>query len=512
MATSARPVGTRARRWAILATMLVGTTLAVLDSSILSITVTPMMEEFRTDLRTVEWVLTSYNLAFAVFLIGLGSLGDAVGRRRLYVAGQLVFVAGSGLAALATGPWPLVAFRALQGVGAAALAPNALALIREHFPDGERGSALGIWAAAVGLGGALGPTVGGIVAQEWGWRALFLMNLPIGLLVAGAAYRLLAADPPRPRQTFDTPGFVALSATLLALSVALSGAPGLGGGRTRMAFLIVATLLGACFVLLERRAPVPLVDSATLLRPGVIAANVAVFFALLIMAGGMFLSVLYAQLLADASPAAIGLLLAPCAAATFAVAPLGGRLADTVGPRVLAVAGLAALAASVAIPARWHPVSAASVVLWSNLVAGLGLGLATPALIRAATESVAERRSGVSAGVYKTSNELGGVFGVVLLGTLLETRIAANALRQIPSHFLPQELSLKAVTSLKVLESHALQKGLALQDLAGFHRAVVEAVGRGFDQVFGLAALLAALGVLAGLLIPRRLGDREERP
>jgi MFS family permease len=121
----------RLRRWAILATMLSGTMLAILDSSVLNILVVPIMGEFQANLRTVEWVLTSYNLAFAAFLIGLGSLGDVAGRRRLYVLGQVVFVAGSGLAAVASGPWQLIAFRAMQGLGAAALAPNALALMLE---------------------------------------------------------------------------------------------------------------------------------------------------------------------------------------------------------------------------------------------------------------------------------------------------------------------------------------------------------------------------------------------
>jgi MFS family permease len=224
------------------------------------------------------------------------------------------------------------------------------------------------------------------------------------------------------------------------------------------------------------------------------------------MGGGMFLSVLYAQLLADASPAAIGVLVAPCASMTVAIAPVGGRLVDKVGPRLLAIAGLMTLTASVAIPAEWHPSSATSLVFWSNLIAGAGIGLSTPALIRVATESVGRQHAGLGAGVYKTVNELGGVFGVVLMGTLLEARIVTNALRQIPNQFLPQELSLKALTSFKVLESHALQKGLPLQDLEGLHHALMEAVQRSFEQVFGLATLLAGVGVVVTLLLPRRIG------
>jgi EmrB/QacA subfamily drug resistance transporter len=484
--------------------------LAILDSSVLNILVVPIMKEFPADLPAVGWMLTSYNLAFAAFMIGLGSLGDTAGRRRLYVLGQLIFVVGSGLAAVASRPWQLATCRALQGFGAAALAPNALALILDYFPEDERGSALGIWGAAAGLGGALGPTVGGLVAEAWGWRALLLLNLPVGLLVAAAAYALLAPDPPWRGGRFDAWGFFALSTALLALSMSVMQVPDLGGPWGKSGVGMVALVLGVWFVRIELQTPAPLVDLRAILRRGVIAANLAVFFALLIMAGGMFLSVLYAQLLTEASSAAIGLLLAPCATATVAIAPVGGRLADKVGPRILAVAGLLALGGSVAIPARWHLASPMSLVFWMNLIAGAGLGFATPALIRVSTESVGQEHAGVAAGVYKTVNELGGVFGVVLLGTLLNGRIAANALRQVPGHFLPQELSLKALTSLTVLENHALEKGLPLQNLGDFHRGLVRAVQQGFAQVFGLAALLAGIGVIAALLLPRQLSARSQ--
>jgi MFS family permease len=396
----------------------------------------------------------------------------------------------------------------MQGLGAAALAPNALALMLDHFPEGERGAALGIWGAAAGLGGALGPTVGGLVAQTWGWRALFLLNLPVGLLVAGAAYVLLGPDPPWRGQRFDTQGSFVLSAAVLALSVTLTGSPDLRGGWGKSGVIALALLLGMWFVVVERRAPKPLIALRAILRRDVIASNLSVFFALLIMGGGMFLSVLYARLLADASPAAIGLLVAPCASMTVALAPVGGWLVEKVGPRALATAGLMTLTASVALPARWHPSSPPSLVFWSNLIAGAGIGLATPSLIRVATESVGKERAGLGAGLYKTVNELGGVFGVVLLGALLEGRIVANALRQLPNHFLPQELSLKALNSLKVIETHALQKGLSVQDLEGFHRALVGAIQQGFDQAFELAALLAGLGVVAALMVPQRLDAR----
>jgi EmrB/QacA subfamily drug resistance transporter len=390
--------------------LLLGTTLAILDSSIFSILIVPIMEQFKTDLNTVEWVITSYNIAFAVFMIGFGSLGDAAGRRRMYIYGKMVFVIGSGLAATTQEPWQLIAFRAIQGVGAAALAPNALALILDYFPKGRRGVALGIWGAAAALGGALGPIAGVLIAETWGWRAVFLVNIPVGLLVVGGAYAFLNADNRWNQGRFDTSGFLTLSGAVLAVSALLMGTPSVGGTWIRSGFGAAALLLGAYFVMLERHAKEPLVDLEVILRRDVVAANLVVFVALLIMSGGMFLSVLYAQLLTDATPTTVALLLAPCAAMTFVLAPVGGWLGDEIGPRVLAVAGLLALTASVAVPVRWHPATASSVVFWTNLIAGVGIGLSTPALIRVSTESVAQEHAGLAAGVYKTVNELGGVF------------------------------------------------------------------------------------------------------
>jgi hypothetical protein len=147
----------------------------------------------------------------------------------------------------------------------------------------------------------LGPTVGGLVPQTWGWRALFLLNLPLGLLVVGAAYALLAPDPPWQGQQFDTRGFFMQSAALLALFVSLTGAPNLGGGWGKGGLVALALLLGTWFMLMEQRTPKPLMDLRVILRQDMMASNLSVFFALLIMGGGLHLSVPYAQLLADAS-------------------------------------------------------------------------------------------------------------------------------------------------------------------------------------------------------------------
>ena len=491
--------------------MLAGTFLAVLDSSILNISVVPMLREFKVSLGAVEWVLTAYNIAFAVLLIPLGRLGDLGGRRRVFLGGQALFVVGSALAGIARGPLDLALYRALQGVGAAGLAPNALALILETFPDDEHGKVVGVWGAAAGLGGALGPTVGAMIAAAFGWRAVFLLNIPVGLLLVGAAAVVL----PRERRRrlslgqLDLPGFAALTALIALVSVALLEWPRLVWDlRLAAGIALLAAALGVLFVLQERRAAHPLLDLALLRVPGVLAANVAIFFALIIMAGGMFVSVLYGQLLGGVSPVRLGLLLAPCAAATFLLATPSGVLCDRVGARRMAAAGMVLLVLSVLLPALWHPALPDLMVALSNLFAGAGLGIATPALVRTATESVARDHTGVASGVYKTMNELGGVFGVAVLGTLLETRITANALLRLPGHLVPADLSLKAVASLGDLEAHAIQKGLGPDALPAFHRSLVEAMIRGFDQVFWIATAVALLGLATATLLPSRRARR----
>ncbi len=495
----------RARR-VILGVMLGGTFLAVLDSSILNISVLPILREFQADMAVLEWILTSYNLTFAMFMIGFGRLGDLAGRRRLYLVGQAVFVVGSVLAGLARGTGELVAFRALQGLGASALAPTALAILVETIPEDKRGAALGVWGAAAGIGEALGPTVGGMVAQTLGWRALFLLNLPIGLLLILVAALVLPVDRRQARwEEFDGLGFVLLSSLLGLVGLALLGPPGRLAPPAATP-LILGGILGLLGVLAwyERRCPHPLVDPATLRQPAVWAANAAVFFALLIMAGGMLLTTLYAQLLGSYSALRIGLLLAPCAATSFFLSPLGGTLCDRVGARPLALAGLGLLCASVLLPALWHPASPALLVVLANVVAGAGVGLATPALVRTATEAVERTRVGMASGLYKTMNELGGVFGVVLLGSLLEARIVANALRTIPGHLLSADLSLKTLSSLKDLDAHALQRGLSPAEVAGFHGAIQDAVTHGFGQVFWIAAGIGLVGLVVACLVPPR--------
>ncbi len=505
----ALPPSAHGRR-VILGVMLCGTFLAVLDSSILNISVLPILREFQADMAVLEWILTSYNLAFAMFLIGLGRLSDLAGRRGLYLVGQAVFVVGSVLAGLARGTGELVAFRALQGLGASALAPTALAILVETFPEDERGAALGVWGAAAGIGGALGPTVGGMIAQTLGWRALFLLNLPIGLILILVAALVLPPDRRPVRWAeFDGLGFVLLSGLLGLVGLLLLGPAGRSGGPVFVGVLVGGVLSLLMFLVWhERRCADPLVDLRTVCLPAVWAANAAIFFALVIMAGGMFLTMFYAQLLGSYSAVRVGLLLAPCAATTFLLSPLGGILCDRVGARPLALAGLGLLFASVLLPALWHPASAALLVVLSNVAAGAGVGLATPALVRTATEAVERSRVGMASGLYKTMNELGGVFGVVLLGSLLEARIVANALRTIPGHLLPTDLSLKTLSSLMDLETHALQRGLSPSEVAGFHRAIQEAVVRGFDQVFWIATSVALIGVVVACLVPGRFGTK----
>lgn len=213
-----------------------------------------------------------------------------------------------------------------------------------------------------------------------------------------------------------------------------------------------------------------------------LTGGVLCLLALLIMAGGMFLTVLYAQLLGSYSALWIGLILAPCAGTTFILAPIVGTLSDRLGARPLVVV--------------------------ANVAAGAGVGLATPALVRTAIELVERTQVEAASGLYKTMNELGGVFGVVLLGSFLETRIVANALKAIPGHMLPADLNLKTLSSLKDLEVLALQRGLLPAEVSGFHQAIQDAVARGFKQVFWTATAVAVLGMIAAVLVPGRTAQR----
>jgi MFS transporter, DHA2 family, methylenomycin A resistance protein len=369
----------------------------------------------------LQWIVNAYTIAFAALILTAGALGDRVGAKRVFMAGFVIFTAASLGCALAPNPLLLIAARGVQGIGAAVLVPNSLALLRHAYPDEKaRGRAVGIWAAGASLTLTAGPLAGGVLIALVGWRSIFLVNLPIGLGALWLTWRYAHETPRADARELDLPGQAAAIGALGALAGAIIE----GGARGWhdpwvLASFAAAVVLGALFVLRERHAPQPMLP-LSLFRHRLFSltslvgllANIAVY-------GLIFVLSLYFQQVNGLSPLATGLAFLPMFGVVLPVNLIAPRAAERFGARpviavgaVIAAAGCGALLLIGADTPYWA-------IGLQLLAIGGGLGLLVPPLTSTLLGSVEKSRAGIAAGVLNSTRQTGSVLGVALFGSLL---------------------------------------------------------------------------------------------
>jgi len=368
-------------------------------------------------LATLEWAVNAYGLAFAAGIITASALGDRLGRRRVYVAGLILFSAASAACALAPTAATLIAARAVQGIGAAVVTPLSLTILTSSFPAAKRGAVVGIWGGIAGLAVAGGPLVGGGIVQglsSWHW--IFWVNVPIGVAAAVASARLLP-ESHGPARRVDLPALPLIAGASLALTWGLVRAGGSGWGDAFTVILLAggAALL-AGFVLRERTAPEPMVPLRLFRSRTFSAANAAAFLQSGALVSAAFLTTEYFQLGLGYGPLATGLRLLPWTATPMIVAPLAGALADRIGTRPLLVTGLALQAGGLA----WVAAIASAAGGYGRfvaplIIAGVGISMSIPTSASAALGAVPPAEVGTASGVNNTMGRFGGAFGVAMV-------------------------------------------------------------------------------------------------
>jgi EmrB/QacA subfamily drug resistance transporter len=368
-------------------------------------------------IATLEWAVNAYALTFAAGIITAAALGDRLGRRRVYAAGLALFTAASAACALAPDSGLLIAARAVQGIGAAAVTPLALTILASAFPPERRGSVVGIFGGIGGLAVAGGPLVGGVVVQGLDWHWIFWINVPIGLASAlGSAFFLPSGRGPAGRLDLPAVPLVAGGAAAVAWALVRAGGSGWGDPEALGAFAAGVVLL-AGFVLRERRAAEPMLPLRLFRARAFTAANLTGFCMSGAIFSAAFLTAQYFQLGLGYSPLAAGLRLLPWTATPMVVAPLAGALADRVGTRPLLVAGLAMQAGGLA----WVASLAASTAdggygrfVVPLIIAGAGVSMALPTVPTAALGAVPPGDVGRASGVNNTLQRFGSAFGIAL--------------------------------------------------------------------------------------------------
>ncbi len=408
-------------RWGLLLLLSIAQLMVILDISAVNVALPDLAKDLSIGQGDIGWTITSYSLIFGSLLLLGGRAADLLGRRRVFLTGLTVFTGASLVTALAGDATMLFAARGGQGLGAALLSPAALSIITTTFHGPERAKALGVWGAVGGAGAAIGVLLGGALTELVDWRAIFFINLPVGMLLAARAVKLLPADTTRPQwRGLDLPGAVLATASLGALVYALSQAQGNGWTSTRTLGIGAAALAGlAAFAALERRAARPLLRVQRLTDRAVGGGFAMMLAGSAVLFGSFLLSSLYLQNVLGAGALETGLAFLPFAVAIGAGVHAGSHVIAHAGVRTPLAAGFAIAAAGMLLlSGAGADGSYAADVLPGMLVAGIGLGLILVAVAVSVLTGAADHETGMLSGLNTTGHEIGGSLGIAILATI----------------------------------------------------------------------------------------------
>jgi EmrB/QacA subfamily drug resistance transporter len=412
------------RKWWVLLAVGVCSFMTALDGSVANIVLPVLSGTFRADVASVEWVVTIYLLVVSGLLLSFGRLGDMRGHRSLFLAGLLVFVVSSALCGLAPGVGALVAFRALQALGGAMLLANSPAILTKNFPATQRGQALGLQSTMTYLGLTAGPSLGGWLTSQLSWRAVFYINVPVGLLAVWLAWRSIPPDRVGDQHPgrFDLAGALTFMAGLVALLLGLNqGQEWEWTSPAILALLAAAVMLLGAFIAIERRVTAPMLD-LSLFRSRVFSASTAsAVLNYICLYTVLFLLPFYLIQARGLDPALAGLVLTAQPVIMAIAAPVSGTLSDRIGARWLSTPGMAIIAVGLLWLARLGPSSPLWQVAVGLAIVGLGTGMFVSPNTSALLGAAPLNRRGIASGIMATARNVGMVLGVGLAGAVLTT-------------------------------------------------------------------------------------------
>jgi EmrB/QacA subfamily drug resistance transporter len=471
----------------------------LLDITVVSVALPSIQRELHASLADLQWVSAAYALVLAVLLLPAATLGDRLGRRRLFLIGLVIFTAGSLACALAPTALALELFRALQGVGGAVLFATATPLLRAEFSGPALARALGAFGATLGGATAIGPLAGGVLTDTLGWRFIFFINLPIGAaaFAIGVARLRESRDPSGGRA--DWVGMPLITGSLTALMFALIRGNALGWANpVIVALFAVAAVALVGFVLYELRAAEPMAD-LRLFRRRSFAATGFVAFAISATVIGMiaYLS-LYVQNTLGYSPVQAGLRFLPLSLASFAVALLTGRLIGKVPMRALLGGAMLSAAAGLASMAHLNATSTWLVLLPGFILAGIGLGITSTGLASAALSAVEPAHAGMAAGLVNTLRQVGTATGVAVLGAFYASRISTATLRALAGLPAPPGTVHRLAAAVASGAGTRVAAAVPPTARAAVSHAAHAGTASGLNGVLLGAAVFAAIGAIAG--------------
>ena len=413
-------------KWLVLLAIGIGTFMSALDGSVVNTILPVVTDYFKTDVATVEWVVTTYLLVVSGLLLSVGRLGDLRGNKVAYIWGFVVFVIGSALCGSAPSPIFLIAARGLQAIGASMLFANSPAILTKNFPASQRGQALGLQGAMTYLGLTTGPFLGGWLSDTFGWHSVFYINVPIGLLAIWLSITIIPRDTPSGQtEEFDLAGASTFLVGLIALLFALNQGHNLGWTSPLILGLFVASFLTlGLFTWIELHIPAPMLDLSLFKRRVFSMSTISPILNYLCVYSVLFLTPFYLIQGRGLSASQAGLILTSQPIIMALTAPFSGRLSDRVGSRIPTTLGMLIMAVRLFIVSRLTLESPVWMVVVGLAIGGLGTGLFVAPNNSALMGDAPRNRQGIAAGVLALARNVGMVLGIGLTGAIFTTLLS----------------------------------------------------------------------------------------
>jgi EmrB/QacA subfamily drug resistance transporter len=486
------------RKWWTLVLISIATFMLLLDITVVNVALPDIRSDLGASLSSLQWVVDAYALTLAAFLLTAGSLGDRLGRRRVFAIGFGVFTFASFLCGIAGDPTLLNLARGLQGVGGAGMFATSLALIGQEFHGRDRATAFGVWGATVGGAVAIGPLVGGVITEHLGWEWIFFVNVPIGLAAIALTERKLVNVAAQDPERVDVPGLITFSLALFFLIFGLiRGNPAGWGSAEIVASLGAAVALISAFVAIEARSDHPMLDLALFRKPAFNGVSAVAFG----LSAGMFAMFLYLTIYMQGvlgfSPLEAGLRFLPLTVLSFIASPIAGSLSHRIPIRVLLGLGLATVGVGLFL---MHGVTADSewtALLAGFLIAGVGIGITNPGIGQAAIAVVPVEKSGMGSGINTTFRQVGIATGVASLGAIFQSRVDSKLSQLLPNA--PQGLG-ELVASGGSKAAVAVSPPGSRAEVA--HASAI-AFTSGFNEIILIASILSFVGAALGFFLVR---------
>lgn len=416
------------KRWWILFGVSLGVLMSTIDGSIVNIALRTLVQELHTSFAMVEWVVLSYLLVITALLLGVARLGDILGKKRIYTAGLAIFTLGSLLCGIASDVGWLIAFRAVQGMGAVMVMALGTAIVTEAFPPRERGRALGIVGSAVSVGVAIGPSLGGVLLGTAGWRSIFLVNLPIGILAVAIVSLTVPNTPPAAvRQRFDVVGALVLTATMVCYALGMTLVQERGLADPLILGLMAVSLVGiVAFIAVESKVAQPMIQLGmfrNVLFSLSLALGVIVF---VVMASNTLIMPFFLEQGMGYSVTQTGLMLAVVPVVTAVIAPFSGWLSDRYGPRIISLIGLAIMVVGYFLAATLSQDVGIMGYFVRMVPISIGIGVFQSPNNSAVMNAVRRDQIGVASGLLALSRTIGQTTGIPLMGALFAGYVASS--------------------------------------------------------------------------------------